>query len=132
LVVALALLPAAAPAALSDRIERALRDATVLVGSECSGVLADGPDFVFTAASCVRGAEAVEVTFATGEDTTAYVAAVDRATDQALLLLEPPAPLAPLPLARRRPIAGTILYFAGDPRAARFREVKLHGVGRWP
>lgn len=124
--------PAASAATLWEDIERALYEATVLVGTDCAGVLADGPDLVFTAAHCVHGQESVELTFSNGEHTTGWVAAVDRVTDQALLVLEEPVAITPLMLARRHPIAGTILYFAGHPRALRFREAKLQGVGRWP
>ncbi len=124
--------PAASAATLWEDIERALYEATVVVGTDCAGVLADGPDLVFTAAHCVHGQKSVELTFSNGAHATGWVAAVDRVTDQALLVLEEPVPITPLMLARRHPIAGTILYFAGHPSALRFREVKLQRVGRWP
>lgn len=125
-------LPVSAGAAMREDIERAVHDATVLVAADCTGVLAEGPDLVLTAEHCVRGQSSLELTFANGTRATAWVAAVDRLADQALLLLEEPAALMPLAIARRRPFAGTILYFAGNPRAPRFHEVELQRVGRWP
>jgi hypothetical protein len=41
---------AAASMPIRDEIELALAGATVVVEPECTGVLADGPDLVFTAA----------------------------------------------------------------------------------
>jgi S1-C subfamily serine protease len=121
-----------AGATMRDEIERAVHEATVRVAPDCAGVVAEERDLVFTAAHCVRGQSSVELTFASGATATAWVVAVDRVADQALLVLETAAPVAPLALARRRSFAGTMLYFAGNPRTARFREVALARVGRWP
>jgi S1-C subfamily serine protease len=128
-VVALAASPVhAAPAGL----EGALLAATVAVGSGCSGVLVDGPDLVLTAEHCIDGGPTHVLRFSDGSQRTGWVAGVDHAADQALLLLEEPVALAPLQLVRQPPIAGTILYFAGNPRNPRFQEAKLDRTGRCP
>lgn len=124
--------PTASGAATRDQIERALRDASVFVGSGCSGVLADGPDLVLTAQHCIQGRESLELRFSNGATRTGWVVAVDHVADQALLLLEEPVAIAPLALARRAPITGTVLYFEGNPRTPRFQEAKLERVGRCP
>lgn len=111
-------------------MEHALHEATVGVGTECTGVVAESADLVFTAEQCVRGHDSLEVTFADGGTGLGWVVATDRVSDQALLLLEEPAPVTPLTLAQRRPFAGMVLYFAGHPEDARFREVKLQRVAR--
>lgn len=131
LVIGLAAVPADA-GSLRDDVERALTAATVLVGDACTGVVANGPDLVFTAAHCVRDRRSVELGFSDGTTRTGWVAVVDRVADQALLLLEEPVAIAPLRLAPRRPIAGALLYFRGHPGANRFREVKLLRVARVP
>ena len=126
------ILASSAEAALRDEAERALRAATVLVGSGCSGALAEGPDLVLTAAHCVAGSASVALRFSSGATRTGWVAEVDRVADQALLVLEQPVAIAPLFLARRLPIAGTVLYFQGNPQEPRFQEAKLVRVGRCP
>ncbi len=122
----------ASDAAMRETIERALHEASVVVAPDCAGVLAGGPDMVITAEHCVRGRASVALTFANGDQRTGWLAASDRVVDQAVLLLDEPVAIAPLALAPRRPIAGTVLYFEGNPQTARFREVKLLRLGRWP
>jgi S1-C subfamily serine protease len=124
--------PAVSGAATRDTVERALRDASVLVGTGCSGVLADGPDLVLTAAHCVVGRASLALRFSTGVARTGWVVAVDRVADQALLLLEEPVAITPLALARGPAIAETVLYFEGNPHAPRFQEAKLERVGSCP
>ncbi len=124
--------PAVSGAATRDTVERALRDASVLVGAGCSGVLADGPDLVLTAAHCIVGRAALELRFSSGVTRTGWVVAVDRVADQALLLLEEPVAITPLALARAPAIARTVLYFEGNPHAPRFQEAKLERVGSCP
>ena len=119
---------AAGPAGL----EQTLLAASVLVGSGCSGVLVDGPDLVLTAEHCVTGSATHVLRFSDGSERTGWVAGVDHDADQALLLLEKPVVLAPLALVRQPPIAGTVLYFAGNPRTPRFQEAKLEHTGRCP
>lgn len=124
---------AATPAgADSAAIERAVLAASVLVGSGCSGVLVDGPDLVLTAEHCVTGSATHELHFSDGTQRTGWVAGVDHDADQALLLLEEPVTLQPLALVRQAPIAGTVLYFAGNPHHPRFQEAKLEKTGRCP
>lgn len=129
IVVARAAAPAfAAPAGL----EQALLAASVLVGGGCSGVLVDGPDLVLTAEHCITSGATHTLRFSDGSQRTGWVAGVDHAADQALLLLEEPVALKPLALVRQLPIAGTVLYFAGNPSHPRFQEAKLDHTGRCP
>ena len=89
------------------------------------------PFVVATAAHCIVGS-ALELRFSSGVTRTGWVVAVDRVADQALLLLEEPVAITPLVLARGPAIAGTVLYFEGNPRAPRFQEAKLERVGSCP
>ncbi len=132
--VAAAMLVAVAPVeAAPTGVEQALSAAAVLLdGGRCSGVLVDGPDLVLTAEHCITGEATHDLTFSDGTKRTGWVAGVDHAADQALLLLEEPVALKPLQLVRQLPIAGTVLYFAGNPRSPRFQEAKLERTGRCP
>lgn len=112
-----------------DAVERALGEATVLVGSGCSGVLIDGPDLVLTAEHCIRERTSVELRFAGGAVRTGWVGAIDHVADQALLLLEEPVALKPLRLTPRPPVVGSILYFRGSPSQPRFQEARLERIG---
>jgi len=118
----------AAPAGL----EQSLLGASVLVGAGCSGVLVDGPDLVLTAEHCITGSATHALRFSDGARRTGWVAGVDHDADQALLLLEEPVTVKPLALVRQPPIAGTVLYFAGNPDHPRFQEAKLERTGRCP
>ncbi len=126
------LLASVANAAAPSGLEPSLLAATVLVGSGCSGVLVDGPDLVLTAEHCITDGATHQLRFSDGSQRTGWVAGVDHVADQALLLLEEPVTLAPLQLVRQPPIAGTILYFAGNPKNPRFQEAKLDRTGRCP
>ena len=120
---------AAVPAGFRER----LLAATVLLdGGSCSGVLVDGPDLVLTAKHCVTGGATHALRFSNGAERTGWVAGVDDDADQALLLLEEPVTLSPLQVAKQPAIAGTVLYFAGNPRNPRFQEAKLDHTGRCP
>ena len=133
MVVALAVVASARPAAGSrDDVERTLHAASVLVGTGCSGVLAEGPDLVLTAKHCIEERQSVDLRFADGATRTGWVAAVDHVADQALIVLEEPVAVEPLTLARRPAIAGSVLYFEGRPSEARFQEAKLDHVGTCP
>jgi S1-C subfamily serine protease len=129
---AAALVAMPAVAARPPEVERALLAASVLVGSGCSGVLVDGPDLVMTAEHCVAGGATHTLRFSDGSRRTGWVAGVDHAADQALLLLEEPVALRPLALVRQPPIAGTVVYFVGNPSRARLQEAKLDRTGRCP
>ena len=131
-VLAVLLLAGPAGAARPPAVEEAVLRTTVLVGSGCSGVLVDGPDLVLTAEHCVTGSATHALRFSDGSERTGWVAGVDHAADQALLLLEEPVALQPLMLVRQPPIAGTVLYFAGNPKNPRFQEAKLERTGRCP
>ena len=119
-------------AAAPPGLEQTLLAASVLVGNGCSGVLVDGPDLVLTAEHCITGSATHELRFSDGSRRTGWVAGVDHVADQALLLLEEPVTLKPLALVRQPPIAGTVLYFAGNPDHPRFQEAKLDRNGRCP
>jgi S1-C subfamily serine protease len=120
-------------AAVPPNLQQALLAATVLLdGGSCSGVLVDGPDLVLTAKHCVAGGATHALRFSDGAERTGWVAGVDDAADQALLLLEQPVSLSPLQLAKQPAIAGTVLYFAGNPKHPRFQEAKLDRTGRCP
>lgn len=119
-------------AARPPGVEEAILRASVLVGGGCSGVLVDGPDLVLTAEHCIDGGATHVLRFSDGAERTGWVAGVDHAADQALLLLEEPVALKPLMLVRQPPIAGTVLYFAGNPKNPRFQEAKLERTGRCP
>lgn len=123
---------APASAAYPPELERAVLAASVLVGNGCSGVLVDGPDLVLTAEHCITGGATHTLRFSDGSQRTGWVAGVDHQADQALLLLEEPVALKPLMLVRQPPIAGTVLYFAGNPSHPRFQEAKLDRTGRCP
>ncbi len=119
-------------AAVPDGLERSLLAASVLVGAGCSGVLVDGPDLVLTAEHCVAGGATYDLRFSDGSRRTGWVAGVDHDADQALLLLEEPVAVKPLALVPKPPIAGTVLFFAGNPDHPRFQEAKLERTGRCP
>ena len=123
---------ATAMAGRPPEVERALLAASVLVGNGCSGVLVDGPDLVLTAEHCITGSATHALRFSDGAQRTGWVAGVDHEADQALLLLEEPVTVKPLALVRQPPIAGTVLYFAGNPSHPRFQEAKLDRTGRCP
>lgn len=115
-------------------VERTLHAAgVVLDGGRCSGVLAENAQLVLTARHCV-GAEGTQVRarFAPGFERTAWVVGLDERADQAVLFLEDPVPIAPLSIARRRMIPGSVLYFEGNPAHPRFQSARLDRIGQCP
>ncbi len=136
--VALALLGGGAqvearPLEHANHLQQMLHAASVTIdGAQCSGVLAEGPDLVFTAAHCVRNETHVRLQFGTGVRRTGWVVATDQAADQALLILEEPVDIKPLSLVRRRQIPGTILYFEGHLSRTAFQTLRLDRIGRCP
>jgi S1-C subfamily serine protease len=122
----------AVPFAGPRGVRRALHAASVEIeAGRCAGALAVRRDLVVTARHCVEdGARAVRVRFTTGARRRARVAAVSAVSDQAVLLLADPVPIRPLPLARRRPIPGTVFFFEGHPARPRFQWVRLERIGR--
>jgi len=116
----------------SAAVRNALHAASVSIDG-CAGVLAESPGVVVTARHCVKSeGQELRVRFTTGSTRSAWVAAIDEVADQALLLVEDPPAIAPLPLVRRRPIVGTVLYFEGNPTRARFQSARLDRIGRCP
>ena len=100
----------------------------------CGGVLVGDGRLVATALHCVRGGDvdALRVRFADGVLRPARLAAVDRIADQVVLRLASPARAAPLVVARRPPIVGTVLYFAGNPDRPRWQDSRLDRIGTCP
>src|SRR3989454_641349 len=128
--VMLLVLPARAGSDLPVR--RALQAASVVVETTgCAGVIAENPQIIVTAKHCVKG-QTLRVRLSTGSERTAWVVAVNDASDQAVLFLEEPADVEPLAIVRRRQIPGTVLYFEGNPERPRFQSARLDRVGRCP
>jgi hypothetical protein len=122
-----------APAGADEgAVRAAVRAATVAIESPgCTGVVSESPQLVLTAKHCVAGAS-LRIRLSTGEARTAWVVATNAASDQAVLFLEEPAGVAPLDIARRPQIPGTILYFSGHPDRARFQSARLDHIGVCP
>jgi S1-C subfamily serine protease len=113
-------------------VRHALQVASVVVETTgCSGVVAESPQIIVTAKHCLNG-QALRVRLSTGSERTAWVVAVNDASDQAVLFLEEPADVEPLPIVRRRQIPGTVLYFEGNPARPRFQSARLDRIGRCP
>ena len=131
--VALVMLLALSAQAGSDLpVRRALRVAGVVVETTgCAGVVAENPQVIVTAKHCVKG-RTLRVRLSTGSERTAWVVAVNDASDQAVLFLEEPADVEPLAIVRRRQIPGTVLYFEGNPERPRFQNARLDRIGRCP
>src|SRR5205809_6427691 len=131
--VALVMLLALSAQAGSDLpVRRALRVASVVVETTgCAGVVAENPQVIVTAKHCVKG-RTLRARPSTGPGRTAWVAAVNDASDQAVLFLEEPADVEPLAIVRRRQIPGTVLYFEGNPGQPRFQSARLDRIGRCP
>jgi len=122
--------PSAAPSAL----RHALHAASVQIDPPgCSGVLAEHDQIVVTARHCIdAGVQKLRVRFTNGVTRTGWVVATDEAADQAVLFLEDPVDIEPLPIVRRRQIPGTVLYFEGNPSRPRFQSARLDKIGRCP
>ena len=113
-------------------VRQALHAASVVVETTgCSGVVADHPQIIVTARHCVDG-QKLRVRLSTGAERTAWVGATSDDSDQAVLFLEEPAGVQPLPIVRRRQIPGTVLYFEGNPAHPRFQSARLDRLGVCP
>jgi Trypsin-like peptidase domain len=113
-------------------VRAAIRAATVAIESPgCTGVVSESPQLVLTAKHCVAGAS-LRIRLSTGDVRTAWVVATNAASDQAVLFLEEPAGVAPLDIARRPQIPGTVLYFSGHPDRPRFQSARLDRIGVCP
>ena len=131
-VVVVLLLALPARAGSDVPVRRALGVASVVVESTgCTGVVAESPQIIVTAKHCVKG-QTLRVRLSTGSERTAWVVAVNDASDQAVLFLEEPADVKPLLIVRRRQIPGTVLYFEGNPERPRFQSARLDRIGRCP
>ena len=119
------------PPPVPAAVRRALTAATVLVlPAECGGVLAESRDLVATALHCIDRGAALRVRTSTGVVLDARLEATDAAADQAVLLLDQPAALEPLTIARRPPIVGTVVYFQGNPQRPRPQDARIDRRGR--
>lgn len=119
--------PVDVPAVVRLQVERA---SVELVPVRCGGVVV-APRLVVTALHCVRQ-EPVRVRLRTGAERTARVEFVDEVSDQAALVLDRPVDVEPLSIARRPPIVGTVLFFAGNPDDPRWQSARLDKVDRCP
>src|SRR5436309_12405786 len=128
---ALVLLLLAAPVYGGElAVRRALEAASVVVETTgCAGAIAGSPQIVVTAKHCLKG-DTLRVRLSTGAVRTAWLVATNEASDQAVLFLERPAGVEPLPLVRRAQIPGTVLYFEGNPARPRFQSARLARIGR--
>lgn len=108
----------------------ALARATVAVGGGCTGVLVERSQLVATALHCLDAdAPSIEVRLSNGARHTAWVVGRDPDADQAVLFIPEPVALAPLRVAAGRPIAGSVVLFAGRPDRFRVREARIDRVG---
>lgn len=129
--VAPAATPAVLPAPVPRDVRRALREATVLVlPARCGGVLIESRWLVATALHCIEREDRPRIRFDDGTERAARLEVADPDADQAVLRLDAAAEVAPLPLARRRPIVGTVLYFAGNPERPRLQDSRVDRIGR--
>jgi S1-C subfamily serine protease len=123
--------PSATPAG-DLAVRRALHAASVVVETTgCAGAVAESQQIVVTARHCLEG-RTLRVRLSTGAVRTAWLVATNKATDQAVLFLEEPAGVEPLPLVRRPQIPGTVLYFEGNPGQPRFQSARLDRIGHCP
>ena len=106
----------AAPLGGEGGVHRSLLAASVVLDTGCTGALAESRQLVVTAYHCVVHADQkIGLRFSTGERRVGWIVGTDEVADQAVLFLEDPIAIEPLSIVRRRPIDGTVLYFAGHP-----------------
>lgn len=118
------------PSPVPRGVRQAVTAATVVVlPAGCGGVVAERADLVATALHCVKDDGALEVRLADGTTHAATLQEVDEISDQAILSLDRPTTIAPLSVARRPPIVGTVLYFAGNPDRPRWQDSRVDRIG---
>jgi S1-C subfamily serine protease len=111
----------------------ALARASVRVGAGCTGVLVERSQLVATALHCLApGQASVDVRLSDGARHTAWVVGTDPDADQAVLFIPESVALAPLRIVARRPIPGSVLFFAGRPDRFRIREARIDHLGTCP
>jgi S1-C subfamily serine protease len=113
-----------------EALRRALHAASVVLDTGCSGVVAESEQLILTARHCIKGGQKLGARLSTGATRTAWVVAMNDASDQAVLFLEEPARVEPLSIARREQIPGTVLYFEGNPGRPRFQTARLERIDR--
>lgn len=113
-------------------VARRLEDASVTLRSGgCGGAVAGDPEHVLTAAHCLRSRTAeVELRLSNGEIVSATPEVVLEGQDVAILRLDEPAPVEPLPIRETLPSAGAAVFFrsrmaGGDAPLQSARVVRL-------
>jgi S1-C subfamily serine protease len=131
-VLLLAATAAANPPPVPSPVRKALAAATVLVlPSRCAGVVVESPWLVATARHCIDDGERLRVRVG-GTVYGAELLDEDPAADQVVLALDAPVRVAPLTIARRMPIVGTVLYFRGNPERPRWQAARLDKLAPCP
>ena len=122
------------PSLVPPDVGRPLHAASVeLLPVGCSGVVAEDAQLVLTARHCASDVGVrLRVRFRSGVERPATVVATDTVSDQSVLLLDDPGPVAPLEVATRVPIPGSVLYFEGNPARPRPQELRLDRIGACP
>ena len=114
-------------------VQRMVRAATVeVLPARCAGAVALARDLIVTARHCATHV-GDRVSVRRGEDEEgADVVAVDEVADQSVLRVGRALPVDPLAIAAHLPIAGTVLFFAGNLRQAKWQSVRVDRIGRCP
>ncbi len=120
------------PPPVPRQVRDALGAATVeVLPARCTGAVVESPWLIATAKHCVEEGKSLRVRVA-GAERQAVVVAEDDVADQVVLVLDEPAAVTPLGIVRRIPIAGTVLYFHGNPARPRWQAARLDRVGECP
>jgi len=121
---------ALAPPSLEERVEQAT---VTLLPSRCAGAVVEDGAHVATVAHCVQGRERVRIRFHDGREVGATVRWTDPDRDHALLALDAPAAVAPLPIAEGTPAPGDRLYFGSRPeRPTPPQSIRVEKIARCP
>jgi S1-C subfamily serine protease len=114
--------------------QRVAKASVILPERMCTGSVVRSEHEVLTAAHCVtEGAHSVTVRLPDGKETEASIAHLDRDADLALLYLDEPSNVTPLPLADRLPKKGSSLLFVGrTDRRTKTQLAKVERLGRCP
>jgi len=100
--------------ALLSRRESVAQATVTIPAKSCAGFVAQEKTWVVTAAHCIpEGRERFDVKLRDGTVLESSLAYLDREHDLAALLLDQPAPVAPLALAERLPARGAQVLFVG-------------------
>lgn len=121
------------PIDVPPQVREQVRAATVeVLPPRCAGAVALAQDLVVTARHCATHVgERLRVQHG-AEEIAAVVEAIDEVADQSVLRLDHPLGVEPLAIASRLPIEGTVLYFAGNLRQAKWQSVRVDRIGTCP